>query len=163
MNKVKVFIIPFFLILIIIFIALNLNKNDKSKIKIQYNEIPISIFEIPDFINNKTIDTELRKNPYIINFFASWCGPCLAEHPILMNLKEKGVKIIGINFRDDENNLREWLKNNGNPFEYIIIDNGDIAFELGLIGVPETYFIKKDKIFNKIQGPLFEDDIEKFL
>ena len=99
----------------------------------------------------------------MINFFASWCAPCLAEHPTFMRLKQKGIIIIGINFRDEESNLNQWLNEHGNPYEYVIRDDGDIAFKLGLIGVPETYFIDKQVIYKKIQGPLFGNDIEEFL
>ena len=99
----------------------------------------------------------------MINFFASWCAPCLAEHPTFMKLKQKGIIIIGINFRDEESNLNQWLNEHGNPYEYVIRDDGDIAFKLGLIGVPETYFIDKQLIYKKIQGPLFGNDIEEFL
>ena len=121
------------------------------------------IFETPDFYNNKLINENTLGEFYIVNFFASWCKPCLLEHPLLMELKKKGVKIIGINFRDDEENFKEWINENGNPFEYILRDDGTIAYEMGLIGVPETFFIVNKIIQKKIQGPLFYEDIEKYL
>ena len=121
------------------------------------------IFETPDFYNNKLINENTLGEFYIVNFFASWCKPCLLEHPLLMELKKKGVKIIGINFRDDEENFKEWINENGNPFEYILRDDGTIAYEMGLIGVPETFFIVNKIIQKKIQGPLFYEDVEKYL
>ena len=78
-------------------------------------------------------------------------------------LKKKGVKIIGINFRDDEENFKKWINDHGNPFEYILRDDGTIAYEMGLIGVPETFFIVNKTIQKKIQGPLFYEDVEKYL
>jgi cytochrome c biogenesis protein CcmG/thiol:disulfide interchange protein DsbE len=80
-----------------------------------------------------------------------------------MELQSKGIKIIGVNFRDDEDNFIDWIEENGNPFEYVIRDDGSIAYEMGLIGVPETYFIKNTTIQKKIQGPLFYEDIEVYL
>jgi len=80
-----------------------------------------------------------------------------------MELKAKGVQIIGINFRDDEDNFNEWIQEHGNPFFHIIRDDGTIAYEMGLIGVPETYFIENLNIQKKIQGPLFYDDVEQYL
>ena len=80
-----------------------------------------------------------------------------------MELQSKGIKIIGVNFRDDEDNFIDWIEENGNPFEHIIRDDGSIAYEMGLIGVPETYFINKKIIQKKIQGPLFYEDIETYL
>ena len=82
---------------------------------------------------------------------------------LLKELKSKGVKIIGVNFRDDEKNFIKWMEENGNPFEYVIRDDGTIAYEMGLIGVPETYFIQKSLTQKKIQGPLFYEDVEKYL
>ena len=80
-----------------------------------------------------------------------------------MELQSKGIKIIGVNFRDDEDNFIDWIEENGNPFEYIIRDDGSIAYEMGLIGVPETYFINNKIIQKKILGPLFYEDIETYL
>ena len=77
--------------------------------------------------------------------------------------KKKGITIIGINFRDDEDNFKEWINEHGNPFEYILRDDGTIAYEMGLIGVPETFFIINKMTQKKIQGPLFYEDVEKYL
>ena len=133
------------------------NKNNSR------DEVSNLIFETPDFYNNKLINENTLGEFYIVNFFASWCKPCLAEHPLLMEMKKKGVKIIGINFRDDEENFKEWINEHGNPFEYILRDDGTIAYEMGLIGVPETFFIVDKIIQKKIQGPLFYEDVEKYL
>ena len=162
MNRLKVIIIPVLLILILSIIGMNLDKDDQLKTKNNYPDLPKMLFQIPDYMNQIIIGSDLDDRDYVVNFFASWCGPCLAEHPTLMELKSRGVTIIGINFRDDQENLKKWLQDNGNPFKYIFIDNGDIAFEMGLIGVPETYFVRKNKIVNKIQGPIFGDDIEEY-
>ena len=127
------------------------------------DEVSNLIFETPEFYNNELINENTLGEFYIVNFFASWCKPCLAEHPLLMEMKKKGVKIIGINFRDDEENFKEWINEHGNPFEYILRDDGTIAYEMGLIGVPETFFIVNKIIQKKIQGPLFYEDVEKYL
>ena len=133
------------------------NKNNSK------DKVSNLIFETPDFYNNELINENTLGEFYIVNFFASWCKPCLAEHPLLMEMKKKGIKIIGINFRDDEENFKEWINEHGNPFEYILRDDGTIAYEMGLIGVPETFFIFNKKIQKKIHGPLFYEDVEKYL
>ena len=133
------------------------NKNNSR------DEVSNLIFETPDFYNNELINENTLGEFYIVNFFASWCKPCLAEHPLLMEMKKKDIKIIGINFRDDEENFKEWINEHGNPFEYILRDDGTIAYEMGLIGVPETFFIVNKMTQKKIQGPLFYEDIEKYL
>ena len=162
MNKIKIIIIPILLLATALVIILNLN-NDKNLVEKSYPPLPQIIFEELSYFKNEQIGNNLNDKKYMINFFASWCAPCLAEHPTFMKLKQKGIIIIGINFRDEESNLNQWLNEHGNPYEYVIRDDGDIAFKLGLIGVPETYFIDKQVIYKKIQGPLFGNDIEEFL
>ena len=142
---------------VIFYFNLSTNKSNSR------DEVSNLIFETPDFYNNDLINENTLGEFYIVNFFASWCKPCLAEHPLLMEMKKKGIKIIGINFRDDEENFKEWINEHGNPFEYILRDDGTIAYEMGLIGVPETFFVINKMIQKKIQGPLFYEDVEKYL
>ena len=125
--------------------------------------LPEVLFETSGFYDQEILNNKELDDFFIVNFFASWCKPCLAEHPLLMELHANGIKIIGINFRDDEDNFIEWINKHGNPFFHIIRDDGTIAYEMGLIGVPETYFVNNSTIVEKIQGPLFYEDIEKYL
>ena len=143
----------------VFFSLLSSNEEDNKK----NIDLPLMMFDTPGFYDMKTLNQKMLDDVYIINFFASWCKPCLAEHPLLMELQSKGMQIIGVNFRDDEDNFIEWINEHGNPFFHIIRDDGSIAYEMGLIGVPETFFIEKSKIQKKVQGPLFYEDIEKYL
>ena len=158
----KNLIIPIFgLIILGVSAFLFFNKNGERDNK--NVTLPSSLFDSVDFYDMKPLNQKELDDFYIVNFFASWCKPCLAEHPLLMELQSKGIKIIGINFRDDEENFVKWINEHGNPFFHIIRDDGSIAYEMGLIGVPETFFIEKSKIQKKVQGPLFYEDIEKYL
>ena len=125
--------------------------------------LPEILFETSGFYDQEILINKELDDFFVVNFFASWCKPCLAEHPLLMELHANGVKIVGINFRDDEENFIEWINKHGNPFFHIISDDGTIAYQMGLIGVPETYFINNSRVVKKIQGPLFYEDIEKYL
>ena len=125
--------------------------------------LPEILFETSGFYDQEILINKELDDFFVVNFFASWCKPCLAEHPLLMELHANGVKIVGINFRDDEDNFIEWIDKHGNPFFHVIRDDGTIAYQMGLIGVPETYFINNSKVVKKIQGPLFYEDIEKYL
>ena len=158
----KNLIIPIFgLIILGVSAFLFFNKNGERDNK--NVTLPSSLFNTLDFYDMKPLNQKELDNFYIVNFFASWCKPCLAEHPLLMELQSKGIKIIGINFRDDEENFVKWINEHGNPFFHIIRDDGSIAYEMGLIGVPETFFIENSKIQKKVQGPLFYEDIQKYL
>ena len=149
--------------LVVLVVSVIFYFNQSTNINNSRDGVSSLIFVTPDFYNNKLINENTLGEFYIVNFFASWCKPCLLEHPLLMEMKNKGVKIIGINFRDDEENFKEWINEHGNPFEYILRDDGTIAYEMGLIGVPETFFIVNKIIQKKIQGPLFYEDVEKYL
>ena len=97
----------------------------------------------------------------LVNFFASWCGPCRLEHPLLMALKEEGVPIYGIDVMDAIDNVTEWLAELGNPYALIGADfNGRARIEWGVYGIPETFVIDRDgRIACKHIGPLAARDV----
>lgn len=85
---------------------------------------------------------QARNQPHLVNFWASWCQPCLIEHPVLMQLSRMGVKVIGVNYKDDPEAARRWLARHGNPFSVVLRDpDGAYSIDWGVYGVPETYVI----------------------
>ena len=119
----------------------------------------ISLVEINLFQSNETINTkEFTNNEFtILNFRASWCAPCRKEHPNLVRLsKVKNLKLIGINFKDNKENAKNFLKENGNPFDILAEDkNGKNSVNFGVYGIPETILIDSElKILRKYIGPL---------
>lgn len=80
--------------------------------------------------------------PKLLNIFASWCIPCIAEAPVLMRLKEMGVTIEGVAIRDRPQDIARFLEKNGNPYSGIGSDvDGQVQISLGSSGVPETFVI----------------------
>ena len=129
-------------------------------------KIPEIILE--DFNNkNSKIDQNIfsQKDFVLINIWASWCVPCLIEHPFLMSLKNKNkIDIIGINYKDETTNALNFLKKYGNPYSRIGVDKkGEVTIQLGAYGVPETYVLKKGLIIFKHIGPINEDIVNKIL
>ena len=101
--------------------------------------------------------TSLTGEVRLINFFASWCIPCRAEHPTLMQIAEtQAVPLYGINYKDKVTAAREWLTALGDPFERIGRDrDGRAAIDWGVYGVPETYVLDHDgQIRHRHVGPL---------
>lgn len=93
----------------------------------------------------------------IINFFASWCGPCKVENAELSLLKpEKNVTMHGIAWNDSEENIRRFLDDHGNPFHQLWRDeDGEAAIALGVRGVPETFIVdKRGMIRYHLTGPI---------
>jgi len=100
----------------------------------------------------------------LVNVFASWCGPCRAEHPLLMKLAEDGtVALFGINYKDRPEDARAWLDQLGDPFERIGADlNGRVGIDWGVYGVPETFIIDATgRIRYKHVGVLNARDLDK--
>jgi cytochrome c biogenesis protein CcmG/thiol:disulfide interchange protein DsbE len=83
-----------------------------------------------------------RGRPYIVNFFASWCGDCRIEHEELMTLAAAHIPMIGITFKDKPAKTTAFLDQNGNPFAAVAEDDdGRAGIDWGLTGVPETFLI----------------------
>lgn len=99
----------------------------------------------------------------IVNVWASWCGPCIQEHPYLTALKERhNLRLMGINYKDEPAAARRFLARLGNPFDAIGADiTGRVAIDWGVYGVPETYIVDgRGQIVHKIVGPLTPEAIE---
>tara|TARA_B100001063_G_C16601700_1_gene471051 strand:- start:285 stop:803 length:519 start_codon:yes stop_codon:yes gene_type:complete len=118
-----------------------------------------TLFESNKKINSKEIFKEDKF--YLINIWASWCVPCRKEHNFLMNLStKKNLKIIGINYKDNDVKAKDFLKELNSPYELIISDpNGTISIEWGAYGVPETFLIYDKKIIKKIIGPINNESL----
>jgi cytochrome c biogenesis protein CcmG/thiol:disulfide interchange protein DsbE len=103
--------------------------------------------------------------PFLINFFASWCGPCAIEHPTLMALKQQGVRIVGVAYRDTPAAAQDFLAKRGDPFALMLNDaDGRAGIEYGITGVPETYLVGSDGIIiDKIAAPITVEDAQKLL
>ncbi len=92
-------------------------------------------------------DIVVRGTPALVNFFASWCIPCVEEAPTLMALKNQGVPLWGIAYKDKTAATASFLNRNGNPYERVARDElGRVAINFGLYGVPETYVVDKTGI-----------------
>ena len=99
----------------------------------------------------------------IVNFWASWCPPCRAEHPKLLELSAQGINIVGINFNDREADALKYLADEDNPFAAIAYDpNGRTSFDWGVSAPPETFILDKNGVVVfKFIGPLVGDDYDQ--
>ena len=99
----------------------------------------------------------LRGQPYLLNVWASWCMPCLQEHPQMVALAQSHrIRIVGMNYKDQPADARRWLARNGNPYDEIVVDaQGRTAIDFGVYGVPETFLIDAEgRIRYKLTGAL---------
>ena len=165
-NKLSVFAVIIFLsfCFLIFYKGLDNPSTYSPKIKDKKN---IPIFEAKDFNSGSYLNSEKFFEDdifYIINIWASWCVPCRTEHPLLMKLsKNQSIKLIGLNYKDNYNNAKKFIKEFGNPYSQIITDNdGTLSVEFGAYGVPETFLIDKNKmIIRRFIGPINKKIIEE--
>ena len=92
----------------------------------------------------------------VVNIFASWCAPCEVEHPELMRLRQQGLQVVGIAYKDDPAKTQAFLQRLGDPFHQVLVDrDGRGGVELGISGVPETFLVDGAGVVRwKFAGPL---------
>ena len=102
-------------------------------------------FSLPS-LTDPTLKTLTRQHlvghKALVNVWATWCITCRVEHPFLLNLQQQGVRIVGINYKDNPAEAQQWLAKKGDPYQFSIQDSeGHLGIELGVFGAPETYFV----------------------
>lgn len=127
---------------------------------------PAPAFELPLLTepDKQFSEKTMLGRVWIMNVWASWCPPCLVEHPVVTQVARSGIApVIGLNYKDTREDALPWLKRNGDPFQLIAFDgNGRIGIDYGVYGVPETYIIDgKGVIRYKHIGPLTADIVQK--
>ena len=165
--KIKIFfpsIIIFFSIVFFIFYKGLENKNiytPNLNVQKDIPNIKVKLFDSDNLISSD----EIFKNDkyYLLNIWASWCIPCKDEHPFLLNLNDqKNIELIGMNYKDKNENAKKFLNELGNPYALVISDpDGTVAIEWGAYGVPETFLIYNKKIIKKVIGPINEKSLNE--
>ena len=166
--KKQIFIFPFlfFIFILLAFFYLLMTERNPSELPSNLLNKNVPKFEANSLIKNeKFISSEEFGNEIVlVNFFATWCKPCLEEHSYIKRFSsEKKIRIIGINYKDNKKATINWLNKLGNPYSDIPIDkDGRIAIEWGVYGIPETFLINsKGVIKYKHIGPVTEKIYKK--
>ena len=164
-----IFITPLiiFFCIILVFFYLLIIKRDPSDIPSVLLNQKVPIFETTSLFNDEPLISKqiFGKETIIVNFFATWCAPCLLEHPYIIKLsKEKDIKVIGVNYKDDSKKTIQWLNKLGNPYSEVIVDSkGHIGLDWGVYGIPETFIVNKNNIIvYKQLGPITKEICDDF-
>lgn len=158
---------------LVLFVALlgvlawfNFHKKAQSEMREMVGK-PVPVLALTDLNDGSTTDLKTlaagSQKPILVNVFASWCVPCVAENPQLVELKARGVTIIGIAWKDKPQDTLNFLAQYQDPYARALTDpSGKMGLELGISGVPETYVVRPDgTIADKITGPIVPDTLEQ--
>jgi len=98
--------------------------------------------------SERTVDGSLLEGEVtLVNVWGEWCPTCKQEMPQLLDLADRGVRLIGVDYKDTREKGREFLAEFGNPFEVNVFDpDGSLGFDLGVYGAPETFLVDADGI-----------------
>jgi cytochrome c biogenesis protein CcmG, thiol:disulfide interchange protein DsbE len=139
------------------FLAVGLKLNPREIPSPLVNK-PAPAFELPRLRDPATKLTvaQMKGQVWVLNVFASWCTPCLAEHPYVTQLAKQGVKVVGLNYKDKPEDATNWLRKHGDPYSAIVVDaDGRAGIDWGVYGVPETFVIDKQGVIRHKQiGPI---------
>ena len=153
MNQIFRFLIIIVPILILVFFTKVLLIDEDNEL-INFESKIFPEFEMRD-LNGNQVSAQSLSGIKILNVWASWCITCLVEHPFLSQLSEKDIEIVGLNYKDTDSKANAWLQKHGNPYIFSIYDpRGDLAFDLGVTGAPETFLIFDNDIIAPVQGEI---------
>ena len=163
MNRALLPLLAF--IVLVVFLAIGLTK-DPRKLPSTFIGKNAPVFVLPQLHNlNKTFSPKsMLGKVWVLNVWASWCTSCRAEHQVLNTMQRNNkVNLIGLNYKDEVADARDWLGRYGDPYQLSISDlEGTAGIEWGVYGVPETFVIDKKGIVRlKHTGPVTNKDIIK--
>lgn len=155
-------ILVFIITMVSVMLYKNSQKQDLDKKIAQGIAVDLPDFSLPQLYNssNNLSKADLLGSYSILNVFASWCVSCASEHQLLLKISEgKIINIYGVAWRDIDQNTKDYLSKNGNPYNQVAIDDkGTLSKLLAVSGVPESFIINpKGQIIYHQKGPIDQD------
>lgn len=161
------FLIPlglFIVLVVFLAIGLKLNPHEVPSPLVGKPAPPFEVVQLTGGEGKTFSPKDMQGKVWLLNVWASWCGSCREEHPILMELAKTGtVPIIGLDYKDQRANGLQWLQRFGDPYTLTAFDaDGRIGIDYGVYGVPETYVIDKAGVIRYKQiGPVTPEALAK--
>ena len=118
---------------------------------------PAPAFELPLLLQDGSFsEKDFKGHVTLFNVWASWCFACRQEHEVVKYLSSQGVRVIGMNYKDEPGDAKAWLAKLGNPYQAIAADfDGRAGIDWGVYGAPETFLVDQNGIIrHKVIGPL---------
>ncbi|AYD44714.1 DsbE family thiol:disulfide interchange protein [Yersinia rochesterensis] len=147
-NKLMFIPLVLFLLLVVAFLVQltrNANGDDPTMLESALIGKPVPTFKLESLEQpGKTFDQSVLHDgkPMLLNVWATWCPTCRAEHEYLNKLAAQGIRVVGLNYKDDRAKAVQWLNSLGNPYALSLYDgDGMLGLDLGVYGAPETFLI----------------------
>jgi cytochrome c biogenesis protein CcmG/thiol:disulfide interchange protein DsbE len=143
MKNLKLFIPLFIFIGLAVLLLKGLDRDPNALPSALIGE-PVPAFRLPNLLTGEQVSEDVfQGHVTLLNVWATWCPSCRMEHPFLLRLaREQGVRIVGMDYKDEDADATAWLDKLGNPYELVFADaNGHLGVDLGVYGAPETYLI----------------------
>jgi cytochrome c biogenesis protein CcmG, thiol:disulfide interchange protein DsbE len=164
----KRYLIPLALFVVLAgFLAVGLKLNPRE-VPSPLIDKPAPAFSLPllDDPAKQLSAEQLKGQVWVLNAWASWCAPCIAEHPYVTAMaRTSGVQVIGLNYKDKPQDAQAWLQKNGNPYSTVVADrDGRAAIDYGMYGMPETFVVDKTGVIRfKHIGPITAEVLQQKL
>jgi cytochrome c biogenesis protein CcmG/thiol:disulfide interchange protein DsbE len=139
-------LVGFLVLGVFLFLGLSINpsERDSALMAREFPAFELSTLEDPERVVDESL---LEGEVTLVNVWGEWCPTCKQEMPQLLDLHERGVRLVGIDYKDTREKGREFLADFGNPFEVNIFDpEGTLGFDLGVYGAPETFLVDREGI-----------------
>lgn len=167
MGKWLMFLPPVLFVALAVMFYVGMQRSDPDSLPsvfIDKQAPALNAAELPGFPT--LTDADLRNGKVtVVNFWASWCPPCRAENPTLLELSKEGIRVVGVNMMDKAEDATAFLNGDGNPFAAIAFDpKGKTRLDWGVTAPPETFILRGDgTVAYKFIGPLVGDDyVQRF-
>ena len=105
-------------------------------------------FELQELHSSEVLSRQdIIGEPMLVNIWATWCYSCRVEHPYLLDLAANGVRIVGLNYKDESVKAVTWLEDLGDPYALTLADTeGMLGLDMGVYGAPETYVVDAEGV-----------------
>lgn len=148
----------------VLFLGLGKNPNE---IRSPLVGKPAPMFSLAEVGTRRVVDVNsLKGRPVVINFWATWCGPCWEEHPVLVATAQSNpqVQFLGVVFQDTDEKILGFLEQRGSSYPTVVDDKGKTAIAYGVGGVPETFFLDANGVIvSKFSGPISQMEMQEEL